>query len=452
MGQERKHRRYSPSQTERFSNCYGSTNLLKRVPARLPSPYAVEGTIAHEVLECGLRNGARDAVTAHREHSPYCFEDLDDGNNEFYLSVQSALNYVYSILDEHPDAQMHLERFVDPPVQSAPGEAGGYCDIAIYIPSQRLLFVIDYKHGQGVAKDVKGNRQAMQYAAGFLYEANPTVPPEGVDTVTLVIVQPRAFHPEGSPREHNITPFELWEFLQDLDVWIAENEKPDAPLMPDDTVQCRFCDARTLCPAREAQAVQVAGQAYQQIGQVRPAELPAPSALDMNRLATIRHHAPALRKWLDDVDAHCEELARCGHYVPGAKLVETQARREYYGEEREVVRKLAAMAGERDADAAMAALDDVFKHYPVLRTVYKFKPIPITSAEKLVVEAYKARVGRGRKKKAAEEARQSFAYLTLKKSSGNLTLVDESDPRQAVNRTQDTFGQVQGLIAPPKQG
>jgi hypothetical protein len=54
-----------------------------------------------------------------------------------------------------------------------------------------------------------------------------------------------------------------------------------------------------------------------------------------------------------------------------------------------------------------------------------FRPhlVPLTTAEKLVVEAYKKRAGRGQKKKAAEDARQSFAFLTLKETSGTLTLV-----------------------------
>jgi hypothetical protein len=448
VGQERAHRRYSPSQAERFFACKGSNNLLKRVPARASPPYAVEGTNAHTVFEAALANRVRDARVAHEEFSELFAEELDDGVNEFYLSIQIALDHVYSILDENPDAELWLERFVDPPINSAPGQAGGYCDVGIYVPSKRTLFVIDYKHGAGVKKSVKGNKQVMQYAAGFLYEANAPVPPEAVDSVVLTIIQPRAFHEDGIIREYEVTPYELWEYLEELDEVVADCERSDAALTPGPWCAETFCDARTLCPAREAQALQVAQATFSQIQDVSAPALPAPVAMDLNRLARIRFHAPALRKWLDDVDKHCEELARQGHVVPGAKLVETQAKRTYYGSELETARKLAALMGERRADEAIAAYEQLMKDYPVLNKLYNQKLIPVTSAEKQIVEEYKRRVGRGRKNKAAEEARQAFAFVTLKKSSGNLVLVDEDDKRPAVNRAQNQFAQIPKLTPP----
>lgn len=448
MEQERTHRRYSPSQADRFFACRGSNNLLKRVPARPTSPYAQEGTDAHTILEAALNAQCRDAQEAH-DFLTSLPHTLDDGQNEFYLSIQIALDHIYSILDAHPDATMWVERFVDPPLTAAPGEAGGYCDVAILVPSLRALFVIDYKHGAGVAKAVRGNNQPMQYAAGFLYEDNAVVDPADIDTVILCIVQPRAFHEDGIIREHEVTPYEVWEYLEELEDVVLDCEREDAALTPGED-QCRFCDARTLCPAREAMALQVASSTFTQIAHVNAPALPNPAAMDIERLARIRFHAPMLRKFLDDVDKHADELARGGHHVPGAKLVEAQAKRKYYGEDNDVARKLAAMLGERKADAAMAAYVQVIEQYPVLQRIFNQKIIPITSAEKLVVEEYKRRVGRGRKKKAAEEAKQAFAFLTLKQSSGKLVLVDEDDPRPAVNRAQNTFGQIAGALPAPK--
>ena len=448
MGQERAHRRYSPSQADRFFACRGSNNLLKRVPVRPTSSYAQEGIDAHTILEAALTGQCRDAQEAH-DFLTTLPHSLDDGQNEFYLSIQIALDHIYSILDAYSDAVLWVERFVNPPVTSAPGEAGGYCDVAILVPSLRTLFVIDYKHGAGVAKAVRGNNQPMQYAAGFLYEDNALVDPNQIDSVVLCIIQPRAFHEDGIIREHEVTPFDAWEYLEELEDVILDCEREDAALTPGED-QCRFCDARTLCPAREALALQVASSTFTQIAHVNAPALPEPRAVDMERLARIRFHAPMLRKFLDDVDRHLDEIARGGHHVPGAKLVETQAQRKYYGDDSVVARKLAAMLGERNADAAMQAYTALLEQHPVLQRIFNHKIIPITSAEKLVVEAYKKRVGHGRKKKAAEEAKQAFAFLTLKQSSGNLVLVDEDDPRPAVNRVQNTFGQIAGALQAPK--
>lgn len=450
MTQERKHRRYSPSQADRTFTCTGSRALLDRVPARPSGEFAIEGTDAHTVFEAAVKYRVSDAKAAHREYVPHLIlEDLDTGYNDFYRAIQDALDYVFAILADNPDALVWIEQYVEPPTPSAPGEAGGYSDCIIWIPSKRELHIIDYKHGVGVVKRAKSNRQALQYAAGVLFEDNARIDPAIVDAVILTIIQPRSFHADGEVRTYSVPPFEVWDYLQELDEKIAESEEGFGTLTPGE-LQCQFCDARTVCPAREALGLDVAVPGTETIEQFSEADLPHPSSLDLNRLAQIRYHAPALRKWLSDVEKHTDELARGGHVVPGAKLVETQASRKWYGTEPEAAKRLAAMLGERNAEEAVEAYHALIKKHPVLDKMYTQKLVPLTSAEKLVVDAYKQRVGRGRKKKAAEEARQAFAFLTLKQSSGNLVLVDDEDPRPAVNKAQNTFGQITGALQLPK--
>lgn len=429
----REHKRFSPSQSERFTLCHGSTNLLARVPARPPTHYAIEGTKAHEVLIAGLRNKCRNAIEAHREHSVHCAEDLDTFDNYFYYSIQQGLDYVYDILDEYADADLFLERKVVPPIEvdgAIYDEASGYCDIAISIRSIRKLFVIDYKHGAGIAKAVIGNSQVKQYALGFLYGGDFAISAADFDRVVLVIIQPRAFHPDGSPREYECTPYEIYEYLDELNAAIKANLDPSAALTPGDD-QCRFCDAATVCPAREAKALSVVGDMYKQIEQISGKILPPPQQLSVDRLTFISMHGDMLRQWLNDIDAHCLELAKSGVHLPGRKLVEVMARRKWYGDPAEVAEQLSKLAGVPTG------------------SVMELQLIPITQAEKLVVDAYKARVGRGGKKQAAEEGKRAMAFLTLKQSSGNLTLVDEDDPRPAVNRADQTFGQIAGAVTPP---
>lgn len=424
--------------------------MLARTPVRPSDEYAKEGNDAHDVLEAAVKNGVRNAKTAHHDYSSVFMYDLNTLTNQFYFSIQVALDHIYSILDEYSqyEPQVWVESYVDPPLPSAPGEAGGYCDVCIYIEQLGLLFVIDYKHGAGVTVSAKDSKQIKQYGAGFLYEEHAKVDPAKVNEVILTIVQPRGQHPDGLIREHSVTPYELYEYLLELDDKVQACEREDAPLNPGET-QCMFCDARTLCPAREAQALQGAVATFSQIRDFTPDTLPSPGAMDMDRLGLIRYHAPQLRKWLKDVDDHCEELARGGHHVPGAKLVQTQARRKYYGEDRHVARKLAALIGERYSEEAVAAYDKVMHDHPVLQRMFSHRLVPVTEAEKLVVETYKSRVGRGRKKKAAEEGKQAFAFLTLKQHSGSTVLVDEDDPRPAVNKAQNSFKNVAALLPPP---
>lgn len=435
---ERQHRRFSPSQAERFFVCKGSTKFLETVPARPDSPYAIEGTTGHEVLEAGLANRCRTAVEAHAQSIHFAVElDKEHGGpyENFYMSINVALRYVWGIIEDNPGAIMWLERRVCPPVANAPGEADGFCDIIIWCPVSGVLYVIDYKHGAGITKSVIENKQVKQYGAGVLFEDNPVVDFGDVDVVTLVIVQPRAFHKDGMIREIEVSPWSLYEYLDELDAVIEENLAPGAPLVPDDggktTDHCRFCDGNTLCPAREAKALAPLAAVSSKliaIEDVKEAMFPAPSSMDLLKLARIRAASKMVKRWLKDVEAHCEELLRGGHEVPGSKLVEVQARREVYGDEATFARKAAALA-----------------NVPVEELYTPPQLIGMPAIEGLIVEEFKSKVGRGNKNKAAEQARKSFAFLTIKKSSGNLTVVDDTDPRPAVNRKTGGLAQISAV-------
>ena len=124
-------------------------------------------------------------------------------------------------------------------------------------------------------------------------------------------------------------------------------------------------------------------------------------------------------------------MALRGHHIAGAKLVEASPKREYFYGEETTIEKVMALSG--------ADID----------TVAPRKPIAMSYAEKLVVDAYKARVAVSKRRKASEDARHAFAFLTTKQTSGKLQLVNEDDPRPPVNAELLHFGQVQGLLAAP---
>lgn len=442
----RTHRLFSPSQSERFTLCRGSVNLLRRTPPRPSSKYAEEGTRAHEVLEAGLRNNCKTATEALAlsQHAGMTFENRQV-EIEFKSSINDALDYVWTLLEElnifYGDAVLFIEQDVNPPITSAPGEAAGYCDIAIYSASARRLWVIDYKHGAGIAKAIKGNTQVTQYGCGFLFDERCFVDPSCIDLVTLVIIQPRAFHADGDIREYDTTPAALWDYLQSLDDIIADCMRHDAPLTAGSHCKDTFCDALATCPAAEAMAVGVARNTFATIRDVAAPKLPDPRTIDINRLSHIKQMQPILKGWLDAVDQYIEEIMRSGQEVPGFKMAETQARREWYLDGKNADEDAATANNIAHKVAALAGASPI--------DMFRTKLITITDAEKLVVDAFKARVGRGKKKQAAEDGKQAMAFLTLKQSSGNLTVVPADDERPAVNLADKTFGQLSGLLPPP---
>lgn len=416
--------------------------MLDRVPRRPRSVWAIEGDIAHEILQVALENGVRDARTAHLDYSAYCLQPLDaryDGEyTQFYSSIDTMLGEVYALLDEFPDAILFTERFVDPPSEAAPGEAAGYCDIAVYVPSLNRLWIFDYKHGAGVVKAAEGNRQIKQYAAGFVFDPQSPllevmVDPYSIDHFTLVIVQPRAFHPQGEIREVDVGFNDLLGYLIEMDNAIRKAQQPDAELVPDDEQQCRFCDAKVDCPARQSMMLVASHTHFANVRGVIPERLKPLEVLTEEDYAWGSYAFPLLKKYIDEFFERRNELMREGYRIPGFKFVEAEPKREYFDGIPVVERSKRI--------AEMAEVDET--------TLWTQKFITLTEAEKLIVKAARARAPRGQKDQAAEDARKAFALLLDKKSTGNWTVVPESDPRPAVVHGADNFTNVAGLIAPP---
>ena len=423
------HAFYSPSAMHRIVRCPGSVRATAGL-ADIPSPWAQDGTEAHALLSLCLNTHARDAKTCYAERvnvsiPPFVYR-ADDETSRFD-SVQLALDEVYSILDAYEDAQLYIEQQVTFP-SMVTTDCWGTADIVIIVPSMGLLYVLDFKHGAGVAVDAKDNEQLQTYACAALSTFREA---HKVHTVITGIIQPRAFSADGPVRYEDALTVE--KYITDkpyttsiqlkIDAAIKASQAPDAPLVPGEK-QCQFCPLKANCPAREAAALAVVSSTFANVKDVTRAALPAVSQIPVDRLAYIMSASSILKGWLSDVESTALELARNGVYIPGFKLVETLARRQWYQDDDSTASMLMSLTG----------LNEDF--------VRPRKLIGITEAEKLVVDAFKSGAGRGKKKQAAEAGKNAFAHLTTKASSGNVTLVPETDQRPAINLAQQTFDNV----------
>lgn len=412
------HARRAASAAHRWMNCAGSIQLADTVLYPPPSSdWAADGTEAHDLLEFCLQNGYRLAgegyVMAGRE-----WVHRQDDRESRCNSVQTALDHIYDILDSYEDCQLYLEITFQ---LEGMDDTGGTSDVCIYIPGLKLLHVMDFKHGGGVVVEITHNPQCRIYMHGALQELRKRgiVP----DTVVLTIIQPRAFHKEGPIRHWLPTDEEIIISLYEIGEASAKTAEPDAPLTPG-VEWCRWCPAGTICPVREERAVKAIVPTFNQVKQLEPATLPAPSEIPLERISDILQAKPFIEDWLEDVRKHAYALAMEGHNIPGQKLVYAQAKRRYEGDPQEIALALCTITGK--------SLDEIFPR----------KLIGITDAEPLVTQAYKDAAPKGKKRDAATKAKETFAQFTIKDTSGNLSLVDERDKRPAVNPVTTLFGQV----------
>jgi hypothetical protein len=398
----RAHAKYSGSNAYRFRVCAGQPNLaaqahlLGKAPG--PSKYAEEGTRAHELLERCMRDSVKPV-------------DADpSAPEEMQRAVLDCIEYVDSVLAEYPHALVRLETRRNFPQTVVPEEdAGGTIDILLWDEGTRKGWVIDFKFGAGQVVEASAE-QLYWYATQAFWFA------QQLQGITLVVVQPRGFHPAGPVREHHITAADLAEFQALAEGWIEACEAPDAPLVPGD--HCRWCDATMICPAREAAALAVAQLEYADLAG-KNFLLPHPADLGLDRVAHILDGADLLRQWLADVESYALQQAHGGKLVPGWKLVEGQRRRRWDGAPQDIAAKLVAMSGFE------LTYDDVMPR----------KLVPLTTAEEMLAKACKG-----------QDLKWEFAKLTVKESKGALTLAPESDPRPARDRARDSF---EGVVIPP---
>jgi len=419
----RLHAKYNASAAYRWMVCPGSVALVARAPRLPPDRWQQDGTDAHELLDYALKNRFRDAREA-SIMADRIAKDTHPDAGERIDAVQQALDFVWDLLDAHDDAIMYVEHKFKFPSDVAPNDAYGTCDVAIHIPSLALLYVIDYKHGMQLV-EVDENKQALYYGTGAVLGSGGME----ADTIALVIIQPRAFHPRGRIRTAFVTRERLEQFVYDVDIAIMAAMVPNAPLIPGN--HCGYCEAKVICPARERMALKVVDNMVASFKDITKAQLSEPVDLSLERLILIKQHAKDMRAFLDDVEEALYLYAMQGNEVPGYKLVEAQARRKWHGDPKQI------------ADNLMALMQT-----PFLDDVYPRQLITITEAQAQIKTALKNQPGRKvTAKDATEEAKIALATLTLKESSGKITLVEASDPRPPIDRSAAAVGQI--TVVPP---
>lgn len=218
------------SGAERWMNCPGSVALLKelKLPENDDPTYRREGTSAHAANHKCLVEGL-DAWEVIGETFERTEVDADMAE-----AMQVFLDHVRSLIT--PTAKTYYEFGIDAP----DFHPDFYGTLDCGIVDGKVMFIRDYKHGQGIAVDVEWNPQVMYYAYGLLRH-HPDV-----ETIDVGIVQPRGFHPDGSVRTWTIP-------AEHLRAWAEKELKGamDAVAMDhslDAGPWCRFCPAKLVCP------------------------------------------------------------------------------------------------------------------------------------------------------------------------------------------------------------
>lgn len=306
------HCRLGASKAHRWLNCPGSVEMSEGIPDE-PSPYAEEGTLAHEVAAWCLLSGRGpdEYAAAHKLDEPLPDDMLPAV--ALYLEVCKSVPYKQRLVEQ----RITLDKL------HPPEPMWGTSDYASWDGGE-VLTVIDYKHGAGVIVQIEGNDQTRFYALGAYLHFGEQFPDfQGkVRTVEMMIVQPRTPNPVRKTR----IP------IEDLLLWAAElidgaqrTQEDDAPLNAGDW--CRWCPAAAGCPALAKRASSLA-----QIEFGEAPTTPDAGALSRDELLQVMEWAPAIRAWLESVHKRVYSMALSAN-APGWKVVRKAGNRRWIDEE-----------------------------------------------------------------------------------------------------------------------
>lgn len=268
-------------------------------PEDASSPEAREGTAAHWAL-AEVLNGR--AVAA-GQLTPDSFILTD----EMVEAAAEVLRWVHTLIAKHGGEvpQMFVEQWMQ--IERVHPECSGTTDLALYFPIARVLYVIDYKFGFGWV-EVFENWQLLCYLAGMLQLLNISGTDNDAVGVVLGVIQPRAFHPDGTIRTWETTATAARPYIVQLGEAARRALEPEALCTVNDT--CDRCDARHACPALQGAGLQAMDYAKRAV----PFDLP-PHALGLE-LAHVRAAIKALEARETGLAGQAESLIKGGTRVP----------------------------------------------------------------------------------------------------------------------------------------
>jgi len=358
------------STAKRVINCPGSVALVDKMPPQPSSSYADEGTLLHDVMAKLVDYG--DGADP-QEMLGATYKDAVLTQDLLDRKILPAL----AALDEiDPAGEMTYA------VESRVGfgdflpNVFGSTDLLGIIGDRAV--VLDWKFGDGVAVEAKENEQLMFYAAAAARTKATAWAFVDALEVELIIVQPPYI------RRWSTTMERINQFEQTLLSAVKASQYDDAPLKVGD--HCRWCAAKPICPLMTGA-----------VDRMVKAKI---DALPIDQIAHYLDQVPLLEGFIKDLQQLAHGLIEEGQAVPGYKLVNKRATRQWTNE-----------------DAAVAFLSSAG-----VEAWAEPKPISPAVAEKAL-------------KKAKIELP---ADLVVAVSSGS-TLVAESDPRPAVVQIGQTL-------------
>lgn len=288
------------STAKRVIACPGSVRLCQQMPERPSSRYADEGTLCHTIME--------GVLAGDRAPTDYLGDTLGGVAVTEELIDRKIRPALEALSEIDPNFDMTYECEVVVGFGDALPGVFGSADLIGRIGDTAI--VLDWKFGDGVDVAVEENPQAMFYAAAAMRTPKVKWAFDGVKRIDCVIVQPTAAKPV---KWWSTTPDRIRAFERELFAAVREAQGPEPRFATGD--HCRWCAAKPVCPLLT--------------GAVDRAVKANLKNVDVGQLAQMLEQAPLIEEYLASVRALALLMLEEGQRVPGFKLVQKRATRQW---------------------------------------------------------------------------------------------------------------------------
>ncbi len=378
----------SPSSSHRWLICTPSAMLESSQPSTY-SPYAEEGTEAHALAELKLsymleKISVKEYETRFEQFrltSKFYNLEFNDFVNDYVNEVMTIVKEDYKGLN----VNVYLEEYVK--FEDIVPNGAGTSDVVIV--GKDFIHIIDLKFGKGVPVSAIGNPQLRLYALGAI---KTHVRECACTEAKMTIIQPRL---------HDIsTDFVQIDALND---WAINYVKPRAELAIAGKGElvagdhCKFCKMRGICKALADKQLSVAQAEFDDV--VVENHMIEPAQMSPEVIARILDIAPKFIDWFKDVQSYATNAAiNHGVQIPHYKIVEGRSTR---------------------------IITDVNAVAETLRTAGFPESDYLKPTELLGITTLEKNIGKKLFNNLCEQ------YIV--KPAGKLTLVPESDKREAID-------------------
>lgn len=243
------HAKFSASGMERTEACPGSVELGSTQPDR-DSPWSIEGTKAHAVLELITKN-----QIAGRAWKDGVLKKVPDATEEMFKLGKQASDFIIGEFRKlgYCDGNFLavetkvLLKFIHP-------DLGGTFD-SLIVEAFGTLHVFDYKFGAGVAVSPIESLQMVTYAVGEAHKHH-----WNFEKARLWIIQPRIRGYDGPT---------FWdESMRNLEgYWVPRLKKIirtaiENPKKYVEGGHCHWCKAKPVCPVKRKEKEERARSAW----------------------------------------------------------------------------------------------------------------------------------------------------------------------------------------------